>query len=306
MMSLSRIYEKIMTNLYAPKPLLRGPQKIPFLSSCILELKTWFYDLPPEMRIDRAFRNPVCPQVYTTHMVYHTSYIILMQPFLVRPRNSSQTTAAAARPENHAITKKADAICYEASRQLVLVARKYRQAYGSFRKSPITATHCTLSAALVLLRLARQNNDGGDSAKTISAKDIRMIEDCLQVLKELSTAWNIAKKIRDSLVKLYQQLRSASEDVGQSSGLGWPNTDSGSSATSDPLLATQMLAAEQAEAFPQAFSGDSAPGVPESMSLADFSEEMLFDDSLWVNTGLDPTLDSLTSDYNSFDILGQW
>lgn len=269
---------------------MSGLQKIPFLSSCILELKTWFYDLPSELRIDRPARGDIPPQIFTTHMVYHTIFILLVTPFFSRPRPQ------AAGAESDAITIKATAICYEASRQMILVARKYRQMYGSFRRSPISATHCTLSAALVLLRMAKRN--GGET----SPKDTRMIDDCFQVLDELSVSWNIAKRIRESLVRLYQQLLAVSESSIPT--LESPHTDSEQS-ISDASMRTEMLPPPH-EGLPQVFPGQMASQMQASLGLPEFPEEMLLDDSLWANQSLDFTLDSLSSDYSSFDMLGRW
>ncbi|KAH7007807.1 putative Zn(II)2Cys6 transcription factor [Macrophomina phaseolina] len=295
LISLSRIYEKIQLNLYAPKPSLTGPQKFPFILSCILELKNWFYDLPSELRIDRLSWQNTPPQVYTMHMVYHTSFILLMKPFLGR----SQPPEAAAAAANNSITKKACAICYEASRKIILVARKYRQVYGSFRRSPISATHCTLSAALVLFRMAKLN--GGE----IVIRDKRMIEDCLQVLEELSTAWNIAKRIRESLVKLYRQLQAESKD--SSAGVESAHTDDGRSDLdahgNAPVNA--QIPAERYEGLSHALtSDDPTSDLQEFVCFGSSPEEMLLDDSLWANPNMNLTLDLLTEDYYNFDLWG--
>ncbi|KAI8180525.1 Nitrogen assimilation transcription factor nirA [Colletotrichum sp. SAR 10_75] len=182
------------TNLlsYAPKPLYKGPQRISFLHSCTLELKTWFYELPADLRIDRP--NDI-PQVYTLNMVYHTCCILLFKPFLLRPK---QTTTA---PKTDAI-KRAETLCIESAKRICLASKKYRQVFGGFRKSPISATHCILTASLVLIQYASPDPDMSNSGRPCCTPYIEM---CLEVLGELSTSWNPAGRMRSDLIKLLYQ-----------------------------------------------------------------------------------------------------
>lgn len=129
-----------------------------------------------------------------------------------------------------------------------------------------------------------------------------MIDDCFQVLDELSVSWNIAKRIRESLVRLYQQLLAVSESSIPT--LESPHTDSEQS-ISDASMRTEMLPPPH-EGLPQVFPGQMASQMQASLGLPEFPEEMLLDDSLWANQSLDFTLDSLSSDYSSFDMLGRW
>ncbi|KJK60987.1 fungal transcription factor regulatory middle homology region [Aspergillus parasiticus SU-1] len=174
------------TGLWAPKPLLKEHQRPDFLKSCLLDLRSWFYDLPTELRIDRA--NDI-PQAYTLHMVYHTARILLAKPFIMRENSPSK-------PKNET-TDLAHSICRESARSICLVAQKYRHTFGGYHLSPITATHCTLSAALVLL-------DETENLNAPSHKNKLTL--CLTVLDELSKSWYPAGHIGHNLRKLCQSV----------------------------------------------------------------------------------------------------
>lgn len=176
-----------MTNKprWAPKPLLKENQRPEFLESCLLDLRTWFYDLPTELRVDRP--NEI-PQAYTLHMVYHTARILLAKPFIMRVNSHPS--------KNQTYHKTADLalrICRESARAICVVAQRYRQVFGGFRLSPISATHCTLSAALVLL-------DETENLNLPSHKN--KISLCLTVLDELANTWHPARLIGHNLRKL--------------------------------------------------------------------------------------------------------
>ncbi|KAK9238586.1 phosphoesterase family protein [Lipomyces kononenkoae] len=192
MTSLCQIIEKVLQSLWALRPLMGDVQRSEFFTSCLLELKTWFYDLPSYLRIDK--RNEL-PQVYTMHMVYHTAFILLAKPFIKNlPENS-----ASSYPE---VWSKAKELCQESAKATYLIAQKYRNEFGSFRLSPITATYCTLSAALALL-----DDIGSDSGERESNFHNTGVETCLKVLEELSTSWNPAKRIWSNLNRLYERAR---------------------------------------------------------------------------------------------------
>ncbi|TEA19756.1 Nitrogen assimilation transcription factor nirA [Colletotrichum sidae] len=187
-----RILENILLALYAPKPLYKGPQRISFLHSCTLELKTWFYELPADLRIDRP--NDL-PQVYTLNMIYHTCCILLFKPFLHRPKSSTPSS----KPE---LVRRAEVLCVESAKRICLAGKKYRQVFGGFRRSPISATHCTLTAALVLIQYASPDPDMSSSGRPCCTPYIEM---CLEVLGELSTSWNPAGRMRADLIRLLYQ-----------------------------------------------------------------------------------------------------
>ncbi|KAK2014574.1 hypothetical protein LZ32DRAFT_603301 [Colletotrichum eremochloae] len=193
LIGLCRILENILLALYAPKPLYKGPQRISFLQSCTLELKTWFYELPADLRIERP--NDL-PQVYTLHMVYHTCCILLFKPFLIRPKE------APAGPKTETV-KRAEELCVESAKRICQAGKKYKQVFGSFRKSPISATHCILTATLVLIQYARPDPEFANTGRPCCTL---YIEACLDFLRELSTSWKPACRMRANLIKyLYQK-----------------------------------------------------------------------------------------------------
>ncbi|KAL4814303.1 fungal-specific transcription factor domain-containing protein [Aspergillus spinulosporus] len=187
---ISQIQERIILSLWAPKPLLKEHQRPSFLHSCLLDLRSWFYDLPTELRINRSTPNTY-PQAYTLHMVYHTTRILLAKPFITRKHPETDREAVST-----ALTASR-----ESARAICLTAQKYRHVFGGFQKSPITATHCTLSAALVLLAEAEaEAKTSLVSPAIVSLKN--KLNLCLAVLDELSKSWTPAKYIARNLRKL--------------------------------------------------------------------------------------------------------
>lgn len=182
---------------WSPKPLLKDHQQPAFLKSCLLDLKTWFYDLPNRLRIDTP--NDA-PQVYTLHMVYHTMRILLAKPFIMKHQQLSPSNTGVISPGSlhvHNSTEKdpetlkqVQSVCRESASAICSIAHKYRQAFGSFQRSPISATHCTLSAALVFL---------GDLDFASNRNRMMM---CLGVLEELSGSWCPARHIANNLRRL--------------------------------------------------------------------------------------------------------
>jgi len=235
MIDLCRILEKILHSLYvphsitfkfiinqltlpswSPRPLLHAHQRSAFFDSCILELKTWYYDLPSELKIDRSSGPSRFPHAYTMFMVYHTTIILLCGPFFNKPftttksenPTTNQHSPQDEKQQDHSRSEKAMASCSSSIRSMCLIIQKYRQTFGSFKMSPITATYCTLSAALIIIENCCtvenksvkpvSNEDGSRNPSPHVAVGL-----CLQVLQELSTSWNIAKRIGRNLEKVY-------------------------------------------------------------------------------------------------------
>lgn len=200
-----------------PKPKCQGTLRSAFLDSCYLKLKTWIYDLPPELRMDRLDATSL-PQAFTLHMVYSTACILLARPYLAP---AAATTSSGMKQANTVKSKseenfqKADVLLQTSAKHICSTARKYRRVFGSFRRSPITATHCTLSAALVFLRSAKARSvlgTTGEPTSSFNTDDIRL---CLDVLDELSTSWDTARRIRLNLLKLIKKSRTTDTDAGQ-------------------------------------------------------------------------------------------
>lgn len=123
-------------------------------------------------------------------MVYHTAIILLARPYI-----QSQTPASLA-PDP--LVEKATASFLEAARSISILGDQYRQVFGSFRRSPITATHANLSAALALL------NPQNQCRARLNQSDNANIKSCIQTLKELSTAWTPPGKFHCNILKMIQ------------------------------------------------------------------------------------------------------
>lgn len=163
-------------------------QREPFFDTCLLELQGWGYNLSKELRLETSDEKNYVPQVYTLHMVYHTALIVLGNALLsVKPG----TTVVL----SHQTRQKALKTCHEAARNVCMVARKYRAIFGSFRRSPLSATHCLHSAALVFIQIEKARK-WHPSIRTVTES----ANLCLNALTELSFAWSPAKRIVQNLI----------------------------------------------------------------------------------------------------------
>ncbi|KAH6900508.1 putative fungal-specific transcription factor [Thelonectria olida] len=194
-----QILERVLLNLYAPKSPRHELPKKTFFESCLLTLKGWYYDLSPQLKPSRQEGGTELPQAYTLRMVYHTSIILLTKPFLPKRAALASRSKAGERAEDEeqvGFGERVQAICLEAAKEICALGEEYRRAFGSFRQSPITATHCTLSAALVILQAKswREPNDGFENA----------IESCIRTLKELSDSWTPPRRFHHNLLKLIE------------------------------------------------------------------------------------------------------
>ncbi|WQF85529.1 hypothetical protein CDEST_10543 [Colletotrichum destructivum] len=155
-----QILERILMNLYAPKRLALAAEKRGFFESCMFTLKGWYYSLPKELKINTAMRThdgSPSPHAYIINMVYHTSIILLAKPFLSYGERNAPKFAVPQPGENDDFPQRASAVCLEAAGEICRLAEGYREAFHSFRRSPLTATHCTLTAALVILFVRHEN-----------------------------------------------------------------------------------------------------------------------------------------------------
>ncbi|KAJ6129437.1 hypothetical protein N7512_002217 [Penicillium capsulatum] len=312
MIDLSRILEKILGSFWSPKPLIHTNQRCAFFDSCVLELKTWYYDLPSELKIDRPSGPSRFPHAYTLCMVYHTAWILLCGPFLYNfyhhskgPRSTESTPQKEENLPEAERSEKALAACGTSVRAICITAQQYRITFGSFKLSPITATHCILSAALTIIDKCcttenlKQYNPADKPQP--GASPHAAVGLCLQVLRELSTSWNIAKRIGRNLEKLYCD-RFGSDHL--------PN----------PPDAAHCVAARQG-------LGGGVPGYGMTPTLAVFDDfynekptpmekslcwstqhvtEFPPSDELFANNlGFAFSPDCLPSDYNMFDTLNQ-
>lgn len=130
-------------------------------------------------------------------MVYHTAIILLARPY-VQSRAFGVGDSASSEPD--ALIIKAQAILLEAARSISSLGDQYRKVFGSFRRSPITATHANLSAALALFNPRGANKPG----TRCNPSDDPRIKSCLQTLEELSVAWTPPRKYLSSVLKMIQ------------------------------------------------------------------------------------------------------
>jgi hypothetical protein len=190
----SRTYDLTNSRLtgrrYAPKKLSLGDQRRDFFDSCLLWLKSWLYGLPTELKPVQNGAPNQFPQAYTLCMVYHTAVILLARPYI----QSQGLPNSAPDP----LVQKATGILLEAARNISLLGDQYRQVFGSFRRSPITATYANLSAALALL------NPQNQYRARLNQSDNANIKSCIQTLKELSTAWTPPGKFHCNILKMIQ------------------------------------------------------------------------------------------------------
>lgn len=258
----------------------------------MLDLKTWSFELPPELLVHRSDSNRM-PQAYTLQMVYHTSFLLLMKPFLPKRMRDPQSSIGS-------FAESAIAICDEASRQICVIARKYQHEFGSFRRSPLTATHCSLSAVLYLL--------SKHGVSEIKATDRRDVQTCLKVLEELGESWQPPRRYWKNLRTLVQKSRplrtvgltavSLEGSLDESSAQGFEQNQeasetaelritspatSGSPKTTQPLWIHSQL------------SGDIEWSLDNEIAMTDAE--------LWPQLSEGFGVGSLPDDYHSFDIL---
>lgn len=139
-------------------------------------------------------------------MVYHTTLILLAKPYISEAQGVSPLAsfAGSKNGETGCLLQKALNVSLEAAKQICTLGDQYREVFGSFRRSPITATHSTLSAILTLL--ARNSGDGNSGAQTEN------IESGLKTLKELSTSWLPPGRYHDYIRRMLQEKRPAEVD----------------------------------------------------------------------------------------------
>ncbi|OQD89012.1 hypothetical protein PENANT_c003G03705 [Penicillium antarcticum] len=339
LIDLCRIFERVLLAFWSPKPLLQPTQRASFFESCVLDLSSWYYDLAQELKIDRPSGPSRFPHTYTLCMVYHTVYIILCIPFLNNhsetkgPRNQNtqvkhdtNSDASETRRKQQAIT-----ICNNSVRAVCVVAQKYRQTFGSFKLSPVTPTHCMHTAALIIIEKCSAFGSYAKEAQTKSPSPHAAVGLCLQSLQELSTSWDISKRIGRNLEKLYchrlncdaDQMPSApslefnalcttscepvnSEELHAGNGFMAPPFES-----EQGLLGANDQSAQHSLLTPPLATinwfDTSARDIHEGNrnDASDFGNANNPDEHFVNNLGFAFSADSLPSDYNMFDTLNQ-
>ncbi|KAI1452360.1 fungal-specific transcription factor domain-containing protein [Annulohypoxylon moriforme] len=294
LVTVCRIVEQILLALYYPKSRMPRQERDLFISKTTLELKNWYYDLPKELGVEYNGILQDQPAIYILHMVYHTSIILLVKPSLLRSQDES-----------------ARRMSYQAAIDICSVATKYRRRFTSFRQSPITATHCTLSAVLILISAGTHEWQG-----VSAASNSKNIELGLTVLDELSASWHPAKRIRQGLERLYKSSRESTVRTQSSSVAGsgsveqFHSVDSeglADSSTSDfsnvldktgPALPSINLTPET---FETGLFHGSSPGNEHMVAGFDITEAL--DNFSYMESNPMFLSDALPNDYSGFDIL---
>lgn len=272
-------------------------------------------------------------------MVYHTVYILLCGPFLSKHphdtkknQNPSPSFPLKDQTPENTIACKASTVSLSSARAMCLTAQKYRQAFGSFKLSPITPTHSILSAALTIIDSGCSSGpplsgtDTEDNSSSSSSSDpsrTTALALCLQVLRELSTSWNIAKRTGRNLEKLYcQKLNCAAEPglaaptEGQSAGSQGRDQAgvAGLSQNTEPptvdppmdmgSMSTLPASPQLNDPYIDSFTIPAYDGVPDGSN--DYNIEWPNSGDLFANSlGFAFSPDCLPSDYNIFDTLNQ-
>ncbi|KAF6828093.1 C6 transcription factor [Colletotrichum plurivorum] len=277
-----QILEKISIKLLASVAERRA-----FFDSTMFTLKGWFYSLPKELKVktNSVNRNQtMLPQAYILSMVHYTSVVLLAKPFL---RSGKGDT-----PESAEILQLASSVCFEAAAEICLLGERYREAFGSFRRSPLTATHCTLTAALVIMFL----RDG--SMGTCAQADQNKLDGCLQTLHELSVSWGPPLRYWRTLTSIL--IQRGSQDV---------TVDEAQVVDSIPVRSRPSDTENQHQ------PGDRAEVVPDMTVLASMlqdpgeanqyfaeheSTEQMFPDVAWLDVG---AFDALSWDFGGRNAL---
>lgn len=143
-------------------------------------------------------------------MVYHTPLILLVKPFI--PLRLSQSPAQAQPKDpiesSQNIERRALHTCREAAANICHIGDLYRERFGSFRRSPLTATHCTFLACLVNLYLSVQDVSATNHATT-------GLKSCMLTLRELSDAWTPPQRYWDNLTRTADNIQYAGKGAGK-------------------------------------------------------------------------------------------
>ncbi|KAL1874422.1 hypothetical protein VTK73DRAFT_299 [Phialemonium thermophilum] len=289
----AQILETILSNLYAPNQLSRESRRQSFFDSCLVQLKAWYYALPSELNPTKP-TTPRAPNTfahaYILCMLYHTSIIMLTKPFLpaVDPRNHDVLQPLDSfEAIGNEPSRKALSLWFDASDQIASLGELYRNVFGSFRRSPITATHCTLSAALALLHPLSRLRPHQDSIA-------HSLESCVKTLEELSSSWKPARRYHRRIVKIVQARRRAVDGVID----GSPRDPDGNSDVQHQEQTSELDLISGSGKLPQP-----CQAVGESDPLDVFNDYSMLDMPFWPELSNEDGPNSLPWDYTSFNSL---
>jgi hypothetical protein len=244
------------------------------------------------MRIEKASASRL-PHVYVLNMLYHTSLILLMKSFLKSASKKSNDSSSQGLDEkDDSLAKEAATVCVEAAKQIASLGDKYRQAYSSFRQGALTATHCNLSAALILMRVDDSKERGGRTKSLTS---------CIRTLEELSVSWNPAKRFWVILTRMVSErghVKDGEERDIAASGTTGSLLASGVSSSTEPVptIVSQMVGSPQFDNLFRMLRPEDqieSEGTPQNLPP-------------WTDTNVDFGFQSLLGDHNSFKELHSW
>lgn len=184
-----------------------------FFHSCLLTLQDWLFSLPRELKIrpsDRSDTLSRSPHVFVLHMIYHTALILLAKPLVPSkiPQGPGQAQTDNSPISSPNIGLRALRICREAATEISHIGDLYRQQFGSFRRSPLTATHCTLMACLVNLYLF-DKDIGGTSLATTG------LTSCMLTLYQLGDSWTPPRRYWENLKKTVDSIQQGGKTAGK-------------------------------------------------------------------------------------------
>ena len=195
------------------------------------------------------------------------------------------------------------------------MARKYRQVFTSFRNSSLSATHCTLSAALVLQGAKNSSNIEGGK------RHDNGLDRCIQVLDELSTSWSPAQKICRNLKKLRGPQSLPERDIPDFQSFHQSTSISPPSKNAEHDTYTAIVLTENEDSnkefgyseFPGWDFTEEMPLGPEfdsfpDLILEEFGSGLDFGNNLTVDGfgSHDLTFEALPNDYRGGDSLSRW
>ena len=225
-------------------------------------------------------------------MVYHTARILLAKPFLRRANFSSALSESDKEDTTTAgmsNMSKPERILEYSARQICATAKKYQRSFGSFRLSPVSATHCTLTAATVLLRLYPECCV---QPKSRAMSDLQV---CLDVLGELSTSWHTAYKLRQNLqnqISSRQAMHAAKRDDSSSPSLE-RNSDDSFNDPAPPVDLQGPVEASSEDPFPLPYNYITMSAAQGMENGADMFN------STWEQLGFGFMAESFPEDYNN-------
>lgn len=193
---------------YSPKRTHSKAQGRSLFRSYMQALEKWLHELPDELRVRQDGETKPVPHLYCMEMVHHTCIILLAKPFtLVNSNGTPASDSSRQQDSSSGFTGMAADTCVRAAKKTCFLGKKYREAFGNCRRAPLTTTHCTLSAALILLHARRAKND------QLTESDHGSVLSCVTILQELSVSWTPPRRYWRSLMAMIETQRAVAHTI---------------------------------------------------------------------------------------------